>query len=762
MSYGNAQAMMPSQEETGLLLEMFNQQRYAEAAIRARQMAERYPQNSLGWQILGISCMQMGRYAEALLPMQQAAALLPQHAATHYNLGNLLHDVGRLEDAVNSYRRATQAKPDFAEAYDNLGDTLKKLGRDREALESYREGQRVKGDWKESLRRLTSPVLVLDGLNLSSRIEVGAGRTCQTPAPQAVQFPASVAPVQARKLRIALIYPPPWQIPAPGEMPTGMPFGPSRDARDLVLDEDFKTITYGLLTLAAEAKRAGHDVTLHNLAVTPWREVVELIRGMPADVYGISSFTANRRGMGAMAELIRQLHPQAHIVAGGPFVTALPEYTLRYYRDIDTAVIGEGESTFMEMLERVGTDRPATGLAGTAWREGGEVKFGPSRPRVADLDALASPFDYFTSDIVMTSRGCPEKCTFCGSITTWGKKLRFTSVESTLGLFEQGLSRLPVRFMAVKDDTFTASRKRTLAICDAIIERKMNFLWSCDTRVDSLDEELLYKMRLAGCQMISLGIESGSPEILEAIKKNTDTSRGLEATRAARKYGINVRYYMMLGNRGESPETVRQSVEMVKAGRPAYYTFSALSFYPGTEDWEMLREREGLTPDIFFTNDVNNLEIATGRNKEMKHVLLQIKCDVGELEGFDYTVEEREAVAGLLPDLHVAHLELANAYLSAGRLEEAERALVRSEELGFPIPGMIANQRACIALARGDAVKAQAILERAAQAYPHGIIMGNLAKLRRWQEAGGVGRPPMLSDSVLALNFRTASDDRSI
>ncbi len=730
---------------------------------------------------LGILLNELGRLNEAEASYQRALKIKPGLTEAHYNLGILFKKQGRWEEAEASYRRVLQNKPDLIEAYISLGDTLKELGRLDEALANYRLALKAKGDWKEALRRLTTPLVVHTGMVLgphypaASRAEARKQNailqdTRSSPnnplaARQELHLPEAgqSEPGIVKKLRIMLIYPPPWQIPSSGDTQPGMPFGPPREKSDHHLDGDFQTITYGLLTIAAQAKRAGHDVSVYNLSICPWLDVVALIAETEADVYGISAFTSNRRGMGAVAALIRQHHPQAHITTGGPFVTALPQDTLRYFRDIDTAVIGEGEDTFMELLECLGSGRPAAGIPGTAWRNGEEVAFGPARARIKDLNVLASPFDYFTSAIVMTSRGCPSKCTFCGSFTTWGKMLRFHSAESCLDIFKKALARLPIPFMMIKDDTFTAHRRRTIAICDAIIESKMNFLWSCDTRVDSLDDELLYKMRLAGCQMISLGVESGSPEVLKTIRKETTPEMVLEATHSAQKYGMHVRYYMILCNRGETSETIQQSNDLIKAGRPNRYFFGALSFFPGTEDWAILREKQGLTPDIFFTNDFKELTVATNRHKELKDVMLHVVCDIGAIYGFDYTVEEREAVVDRLPHLHSAHVDLANAYFRAGRLDDAASTLNRAEELGFPIDGIIYNQRACIAMARSDVGGALALLERALQCYPHQAVMKNLKNLRAWADApvNGRGKPPVLNDSVLAMDFNSQLQSNS-
>jgi len=724
---------------------------------------------------LGVILNDMGRMEEAEASYRLALEAKPDYAEAHNNLGVTLKDLGRMDEAESSYRRALKIKPDYAGAHNNLGNTLRDLGRLDEALENFRLSINHEKDREAALRYLTTPTILLTGMamgfqykenleeprnqkaTLRGLVENSAASTLSLAAQGELrmQEAGSTGPEPKRNLRIILIYPPPWQIPSPGYPLTAIQFAPPRERNDHDLDEGFQTITYGLLTIAAQAKRSGYDVRVYNLSICPWRNVVNLIADTEADVYGISAFTANRRGMGALAALIRQYHPQTHITVGGPFVTALPFETLRYFRDIDTAVIGEGEATFMELLECLGSGRPAVGIPGTAWRSGEEIALGPTRPRINDLDALASPFDYFTSHIVMTSRGCPSKCTFCGSFTTWGKKLRFQSAESCLNTFRKALARLPVPFIAIKDDTFTANRQRAMAICDAIIESNMNFIWSCDTRVDCLNDELLCKMRLAGCQMISLGVESGSPEILKTMCKETTPEMVLKATRDAQKYGMYVRYYMILINRGETTETIQQSNNLIKAGRPDSYFFCPMSYYPGTEDWAILCEKQGLTPDIFFRNDFKELNVATNRHKEFGDFFRRVLCDIGTINGFNYTVEERKTVAERLPHLHSVHVELANAYFQNGQLDEAESSLDRAEELNFPISGIIENQRACISLARGEEDKSLALLESAFQSKPNNLVMNNLKNLRVWADTPVIdrGKPPVLSDSVLALDY---------
>ncbi len=224
-------------------------------------------------------------------------------------------------------------------------------------------------------------------------------------------------------MRVVLLYPPPWKIPGPGE-PRDAEDGPPRDYRDGDLDADFHQTPYGLFSLGAQAMRAGHAVKVFNLSAFAWSDVEAVVGALDADVFGMSCWTANRRGVALVAKLVRRLHPRAHIVVGGPHATPLAPEMLQHHAEIDTVVTGEGDVTFLELIERLEAGASTQGIAGTVYRDGTRILRGPERPSVPDLDSLASPHDYFATHIVMTSRGCPWQCTFCGAETTWGRGFR--------------------------------------------------------------------------------------------------------------------------------------------------------------------------------------------------------------------------------------------------------------------------------------------------------------------------------------------------
>ena len=208
----------------------------------------------------------------------------------------------------------------------------------------------------------------------------------------------------------------------------------------------------------------------------------------------------------------------------------------------------------------------------------------------------------------MTSRGCPWACTFCGAETTWGRGFRGNSVPYVLGALTRAVSRMPVKMIQIKDDTFTTNKKRVLDLCRGVRARDLRFFWSCDTRVDVLSDELLREMRLAGCERLSLGVESGAPEILASIDKKITVDKIVESTDLAKKYGIKVRYFMMLGNRGETRETFHETLRFLERARPHEYIFSCLSIYPGTRDFEDAEKAGWLDREAYFTGDFQELK----------------------------------------------------------------------------------------------------------------------------------------------------------
>ncbi len=561
-------------------------------------------------------------------------------------------------------------------------------------------------------------------------------------------------------MRIALVYPPPWKIAGQGESAAAFgKDGPPPEYKDGDLDADFYQTPYGLFALGAQALRAGHQVKVINLSSYPWTKVEEIVGKLDADVWGMSCWTANRRGVKLVSELVKKKHPSAHVVVGGPHATPLGPEILAHYPHVDTVCTGESDITFLEIVQRLSKGESTRAIAGTVYRdEAGKVIEAPERKNVADLDDLACPHDYFDTHIMMTSRGCPWSCTFCGAETSWGRGFRANSIEYVLSAMQKVTSRLPVKMIQIKDDTFTTNKKRVLALCKELRARSRHsggFFWSCDTRVDLLSDELLKEMRLAGCQRLSLGVESGSQRILDAIEKKITPAEILASTELAKKYGIKVRYYMMLGNRGETRESFGETLRFLEKARPHEYVFSCLSIYPGTRDFHDAEKAGWLDRKVYFEGNFQELKTPYDASEETTRALNEwFFQNSGLRTAYRESRADFEAILAELGDYHAAHMDLGAAYYHEGRLDLAERHVRRALELGYPLPGLVYNHLACIAKARGDLDGMMDAFSTAAKLDPqHYILIQNVNRARAWFKQDGAAKGLPL-DLVVRHDFQ--------
>lgn len=539
-------------------------------------------------------------------------------------------------------------------------------------------------------------------------------------------------------MKIILIYPPPWQISRPGQDSEDYKVrAPEGIDLSACLSGDILNIPQGLLSLAAQEKEKGHDVEVLNLFTFPWQEVEKIIDHFKADIYGLSVFTSNRRGSIALAELIKGIHPEAHITAGGPHATALAEEILLNCNAIDTIITGEGERSFEELIQKITHKEPVKNIPGTLWREKDKGKRTPKRKRITDLDSLVSPFKYYNDYILISSRGCAWDCTFCASTSIWGRKHYSHSPEYILDTLEMMVNKNTQKSIAIKDETFTSNKKQVIEICEGIIKRKLNFIWSCDTRADTLDEELLFLMRKAGCQRISLGIESGSEKILESINKKTSLENVRKATLLARKFGFQIRYYMITGCRGETAETIKQSEDFVKAARPCQVIFNPFTLLPGTKEFQIAKQNNLVNENIFFADDFFELSPLLFKNKDKEKIYEWAERNSGLKEISGYSLADRKKVFDLFPVSHFSHLDLGEAYYKTGDYKKAEKFIREALNRNYPHKGIIYNYFACLAWQKNDLEETLKNLIKAKEMGYHSVVEANINRVQSWIQSDG-------------------------
>jgi radical SAM superfamily enzyme YgiQ (UPF0313 family) len=361
----------------------------------------------------------------------------------------------------------------------------------------------------------------------------------------------------------------------------------------------------GVLYIAALLRRHGVEVQVLDADVdglTVPEMVARILAGRP-DLVGFSMMTPQLIPALQTCVGLREARPDLKIVLGGAHVDSTHEDVFSMADCFDFAIYGEGEYALLEAVQRLEAPGSATlaerlaGIGNVIYRDdNGRVVRNPSRPFLANLDDLPS-VDYDMVDIrkyiiptmagryvisMMLSRGCPFKCTFCDAPITMGKKLRFWSMDRIIHDIRHYVEKYDCHNFVFKDSTFTANKKWADAFCDRLIEANLHIKWRCNTRVNLVPPPLLEKMKKAGCYVINFGVESGDPQILKTIEKETKIEDVYDAHRRCRKLGIRTYATFLVGNPGETVETVKRTIDVATGIRPNLAMFFVSTAYPGT------------------------------------------------------------------------------------------------------------------------------------------------------------------------------------
>ena len=341
----------------------------------------------------------------------------------------------------------------------------------------------------------------------------------------------------------------------------------------------------------------------------------------------------------AMVMACKEALPTCTVTLGGVHPTILPEETLAC-DGVDFVVRGEGEFSYLELV----TGRNVEGIEGLSFKRDGHQVHNPLRTPIAELDQLPFPafhlmpvhkyhptlgtYRQLPAMGVIGSRGCPFNCTYCASPAFWGRKVRFRSAGNILEEIALLVKDFGVREIQLLDDTFTVAKKRFREFCELLSETDFRITWSCNSRVDSVDDELLKLMKATGCHSISYGIESGDEEMLERIKKRISLDQARTAIALTKKYGITCRASFMFGNPGETWETMQKTVQFALETMPDFVVFNIIRPYPGTEVYEwacamggLMREKWYMSPEsgaIMRLPDLSRQDLVKAQSQAMR------------------------------------------------------------------------------------------------------------------------------------------------
>jgi anaerobic magnesium-protoporphyrin IX monomethyl ester cyclase len=301
----------------------------------------------------------------------------------------------------------------------------------------------------------------------------------------------------------------------------------------------------------------------------------------------------------ALCSQIKMSYPDRRIVLGGPHCTVLPERTLVEIPEVDIVCIGEGEVTLSEIAQ-LEDDSSLSGIKGICFRSEKALIRTDARPPVQDLDEIPPPARHLLPmkkyhltasrvsgsgycPTILVARGCPFSCTFCSR--TFGRTFRAHSIDRILSEIQALIDCYRISQLNIEADTLTVNKKFIKALCHGLIDSGINrrIRWTCESRVDTVDKEILDLMHEAGCWQISYGVETGSQRLLDSINKSISLDKIEQVFRMTKKAKISIRGFFMLGLPGESPEESQATINFAKKLNPLWAQFTVTIPYPGTK-----------------------------------------------------------------------------------------------------------------------------------------------------------------------------------
>lgn len=337
-----------------------------------------------------------------------------------------------------------------------------------------------------------------------------------------------------------------------------------------------------------------HDGKLARLTVD---DIVAGVRTGGPDLVGITCMTVEYPRAVDIAQRIKHDRADVPIVVGGAHVNAVGRQALEEGEGFDYACVGEGEYLARELANALERADDPSEIPGLVSRRGNEIVTAPPRPPPDDYDALPFPaWDLFRpvgTLPLITHRGCPFKCVFCGHNS--GFKPRYRTPANVLEEVEEILERYRPKKIRIEDETFGLHMGRTKAILEGILSRgfQNRVRFSAQTRVDRVDEEFMHLLKTANFETLELGVESGNPEMLRKIKKGITLEQVERAVALAKSNGLRVWCKFILGHPDETHATIRDTMNFIAKINPNTLSVSIMTPFPGTPIHEMALRGEG-------------------------------------------------------------------------------------------------------------------------------------------------------------------------
>lgn len=399
------------------------------------------------------------------------------------------------------------------------------------------------------------------------------------------------------------------------------------------MNEFAPEVPLGLAYIASVLLKGGHKVSIIDcLGEAPnnrifegnlcrvglsLQQVKDRVRMVKPDLVGIGCLFSSRfNNVLKIAKVVKEVDSTIPVVVGGIHPTVMPHEVLAN-DTIDFAVLGEGEQTILDLVN----DKPSKEIDGFGYKDAEGIHVNPKTKYIEDLDSLPFPARHlfspecfresrrgilknkiYSRNIVITSRGCPNNCSFCGVHTQWGCRWRARSPGNVVAELKQFKEAYGITRFSFTDDNLTLNRKRMVELCNLMIREKLDLKWDTPNGVSiiTLDRDLLSLMKKSGCYHLNIAIESGDPYILKhVIKKPLNLKKAREIANDCKAIGITTHAFFIIGMIGDNPATLRNSLEFLKSLPLDDFGVSLAKPLPGTELYDDCVKNGYIIPESF-------------------------------------------------------------------------------------------------------------------------------------------------------------------
>ena len=487
---------------------------------------------------------------------------------------------------------------------------------------------------------------------------------------------------------------------------------------------DFESLLpIGLCSLHAVLRSHDLPATLANFSGMDEQSITKLLLDLNPTVVGLSQWTHNRHATNAVAGLIKKVLPDCTILLGGGHATHQGELILQHHPEIDLIVVGEAEQTLLELLEAQQSGRPLHEIPGLIIRKDGIPQRTPPQQVLQELDHLPFPSAWLQeaininltlqAEFISTSRGCPAACSFCASPAFWGRKVRARSAASVEREVRSLRDRFGLIYLSLRDDTFTADRRRTIQLCQELIINKTHIFWNCQSRVEAIDHETLEWMRKAGCECVQLGVESGSPRILKLLGKSITPEKIIQAADLVHQSGMQLSVFLITGIPQETASDQQQTINLIKRIRPHDLQVAPLAYYPGTKLFETALASKLIRADLFETCTDEAVLAQSDGQRQVDRLLARTTryCSTSSSKDL-LTIQQHSGFSA------VTAMMTGDSYASNGNIQAAEAqylqitSIIPDHPWGWYLLGELYEQT-------GQYRKALACYERMLKLVPH-------------------------------------------